>query len=896
MPKVRVPVIGTVGRAIRINSDATVGSQIGTNFQLPDGSVPSLVELARVLQAIPPPDFIPGAGPWPGFVFETEVIDGDLLARVADDEIITGAWQFDGITNFNANVRINGATFNIFDASGADSLAASHDGVDFDFAFTGTQQVQFTGAVASYQFDKGVAIVASSPQPFSTFSSATSVTAQLFPASLEQSGAGAGTFVVSGMTSFRFLGGTDVRIYHSGGVDHAALSHDGTDFLFAFINTLDVNFTGATNYQFDNSVFINEKGTANADEAGKGQFWTADHAPNSPRFTSDTGVDFTLNNVMEFEYGYNSAVTAADPGAGTLRFDSVTIGSITKLYIDDLAGTGQDNAWILSNLATDDIIVIKSEADDADYIVAAVASTPTDNTGWWTIPLTLIHTGTIFSNTDRLRLSVQWMSSLSTTFTLGDLADVEVIGAAQDDLLVLGSGGIWTDTNGALTWDSGGVGELSIVGNLFLSGNQIIADGGSLTIRDPANSDTVVLSHDGTFAKTQYVNTLRHHYLDGADPRWFDSTNTHFWGWGIGPNSVLFEGSATINSLQFETDGDLYHTLFLDTALGGHTIFKGGALQLRDSTNADFIDIVHDGVDVNFTHANTANWNISGITAILAGTVDADFDAITGTSIATGLGTEALPSRSFEGDPDTGDFSPGANIYAITVGGTEAVRYTGASAPLIRTGMNSGIIASTTQTQAGATPLTASWNEVAVVANNNDAVLLPAMVKGEMCVVINNSTKKLQVFPALGKDCGAGIDTSVTIKGISSRYWFHYDNTVAFDIATDFKNLQGVDTIGVSANDLLHFDGANWKHTGGDLTWDGVTLTAVRIKPIKYLQHRTASTANLEDITNAVNTSGGKIQGAEVYNRDTDNPVYATGPSDGSVWVNGIGTTVHTPV
>jgi len=40
----------------------------------------------------------------------------------------------------------------------------------------------------------------------------------------------------------------------------------------------------------------------------------------------------------------------------------------------------------------------------------------------------------------------------------------------------------------------------------------------------------------------------------------------------------------------------------------------------------------HDGTDVNTTHAATVDWNISGITAIKAGAVDADFDAITGTS------------------------------------------------------------------------------------------------------------------------------------------------------------------------------------------------------------------------------------------------------------------------
>lgn len=257
-------------------------------------------------------------------------------------------------------------------------------------------------------------------------------------------------------------------------------------------------------------------------------------------------------------------------------------------------------------------------------------------------------------------------------------------------------------------------------------------------------------------------------------------------------------------------------------------------------------------------------------------------------------GTVSLPGISFIGDPDTGIFSPGANIVAITVGGTEAIRWTGSSAPLIRTGMNSGITASTTQTQAGATPLTASWNEVAVVVNNNDAVLLPDMVKGEMCVIINNGAKKLKVFPAPGKDCGAGINTSVTIKTNSSRYWFHYDNTVAFDIATDFKNLQNIEVGGAANNDLLFRSGGDWTHTNGALTWDGEELLATAIEG-GYMRSASATTTNLEDITHAINTAAGKKLGSWVFNSTTKKPVWAVGNADGSVWVDATGVTAHTP-
>lgn len=49
MAIVKVPIAGTVGKAIRVESDATVGAIIGRNLRLPDGSTPTLAELALAL-------------------------------------------------------------------------------------------------------------------------------------------------------------------------------------------------------------------------------------------------------------------------------------------------------------------------------------------------------------------------------------------------------------------------------------------------------------------------------------------------------------------------------------------------------------------------------------------------------------------------------------------------------------------------------------------------------------------------------------------------------------------------------------------------------------------------------------------------------------------------------
>ena len=83
-------------------------------------------------------------------------------------------------------------------------------------------------------------------------------------------------------------------------------------------------------------------------------------------------------------------------------------------------------------------------------------------------------------------------------------------------------------------------------------------------------------------------------------------------------------------------------------------------------------------------------------------------------------------------------------------------------------------------------------------------------------------------------------------------------------------------------------------NTGVDIT--GAITATTNLAISGYLQPNTATDTQLNDITHAINTDAGKVQGAMVYNTTTDNPVYATGNTDGAVWVDGAGTTVNTPV
>ena len=62
------------------------------------------------------------------------------------------------------------------------------------------------------------------------------------------------------------------------------------------------------------------------------------------------------------------------------------------------------------------------------------------------------------------------------------------------------------------------------------------------------------------------------------------------------------------------------------------TVKGGNSLALQDSTNADSVTLSHDGTDLNIAGVGTTDINLTGITKLQAGTVDADFDALTATS------------------------------------------------------------------------------------------------------------------------------------------------------------------------------------------------------------------------------------------------------------------------
>lgn len=89
-----------------------------------------------------------------------------------------------------------------------------------------------------------------------------------------------------------------------------------------------------------------------------------------------------------------------------------------------------------------------------------------------------------------------------------------------------------------------------------------------------------------------------------------------------------------------------------------------------------------------------------------------------------------------------------------------------------------GITAGTTQTQVGATALTADVSRISTCANANDGVRLPTAVVGMRKVVINDGAQTAKVWPASGDNLGAGVDTATTqATTVVNTYYCYAANT-----------------------------------------------------------------------------------------------------------------------
>jgi len=149
-------------------------------------------------------------------------------------------------------------------------------------------------------------------------------------------------------------------------------------------------------------------------------------------------------------------------------------------------------------------------------------------------------------------------------------------------------------------------------------------------------------------------------------------------------------------------------------------------------------------------------WTMDDIPAV------ASFDSASSAKLDLITVTSAVDLDTMETDIGTA-YQVDASV-ALTADITMPTTY------FVNNSVAAALTASTTQTQSGGLALVNQVNQVATVANDNDAVTLPEAAVGRQCIVINNGANTLQVFPAADDSINAlAADASVTIPAGESQ-------------------------------------------------------------------------------------------------------------------------------
>lgn len=76
---------------------------------------------------------------------------------------------------------------------------------------------------------------------------------------------------------------------------------------------------------------------------------------------------------------------------------------------------------------------------------------------------------------------------------------------------------------------------------------------------------------------------------------------------------------AAVSTLQFATNFQMTagsdFAMIAGASVGTFECRDGSSFRVMDSTDSDYVNIAHDGIDLNITHVGTTDWNITGINA-----------------------------------------------------------------------------------------------------------------------------------------------------------------------------------------------------------------------------------------------------------------------------------------
>lgn len=110
----------------------------------------------------------------------------------------------------------------------------------------------------------------------------------------------------------------------------------------------------------------------------------------------------TLTQAANSLYVWDTDTTATDPATAKMKGDNSDLSLITELYVSGANFNGQDIDSIIREVNKGDFITLKRYGSQANFIVIKVTGAAIDNTGWFTIPVTVEDSGGGFLSGDQI--------------------------------------------------------------------------------------------------------------------------------------------------------------------------------------------------------------------------------------------------------------------------------------------------------------------------------------------------------------------------------------------------------------------------------------------------------------------------------------------------------------
>ena len=154
-----------------------------------------------------------------------------------------------------------------------------------------------------------------------------------------------------------------------------------------------------------------------------------------------------------------------------------------------------------------------------------------------------------------------------------------------------------------------------------------------------------------------------------------------------------------------------------------------------------------------------------------------------GAAVRQTLASNTEPSLLVnKGRTDLGVGTAADHQLSLIARNVEGLRVTslGSGTAILSEDVTAGLTAFATGGQGSAVQLASSINEISTVGTGGDSVKLPAGVLGMKIIIINNGANACDVFPFVGDDIGAGVNTAISLAaGNKVSYECYATNTWA---------------------------------------------------------------------------------------------------------------------